>query len=425
MEETENNQINKTEGPELVFGLVGALGSDLELVTDTLCDSLSIVDYSCRKIRISQLLHEIDGWEFPETLEEGRINKHMDKGNELRNSLERGDALALLAIGAIREERESTTGDSNKPCSRTAYVLRSLKNPGEVITLRKIYGDNFILVAAYSPRETRIQNLARRIADSHHDFQAAEHRPTAESLVKRDEAEKDNKFGQNVRESFPMADVFVNTCDPVLLRASINRFTELFFGNTFYTPSCDEYGMFHAQAAALRSASLGRQVGAVIATHDGNIIAVGTNEVPKAGGGLYWCHDTPDHRDFRMGYDTNDKMKRDLLADILKRLQAGDWLSQDKKEKNIEELMEEALHGNSSPLMRGAQFMSIIEFGRSVHAEMAALMDAARRGVAVEDCILYTSTFPCHDCAKHIVASGIQKVVVLNLTQRALCRTFI
>jgi hypothetical protein len=54
--------------------------------------------------------------------------------------------------------------------------------------------------------------------------------------------------------------------------------------------------------------------------------------------------------------------------------------------------------------------MSVIEFGRCVHAEMAALIDAARRGVPVDDGILFSTTFPCHECARHIVAAGIRTV---------------
>ncbi len=54
--------------------------------------------------------------------------------------------------------------------------------------------------------------------------------------------------------------------------------------------------------------------------------------------------------------------------------------------------------------------MNLGEFGRPVHAEMAALLDAARRGVSVKDADLYSSTFPCHNCAKHIVAAGIARV---------------
>src|SRR5882724_7181322 len=58
--------------------------------------------------------------------------------------------------------------------------------------------------------------------------------------------------------------------------------------------------------------------------------------------------------------------------------------------------------------------MDIGEFSRPVHAEMAALIDAARRGVAVDGETMYVTTFPCHNCAKHIIAAGIRKVVYLE-----------
>ena len=64
--------------------------------------------------------------------------------------------------------------------------------------------------------------------------------------------------------------------------------------------------------------------------------------------------------------------------------------------------------------LRRAELMKMIEYGRSVHAEMAALMDAAKRGVSVAGCTLYTTTFPCHNCAKHIVASGVKRVVYVE-----------
>ena len=39
--------------------------------------------------------------------------------------------------------------------------------------------------------------------------------------------------------------------------------------------------MFHAHAASLRSAQLGRQVGAALLSDLGDVIAVGANEVPR------------------------------------------------------------------------------------------------------------------------------------------------
>lgn len=58
--------------------------------------------------------------------------------------------------------------------------------------------------------------------------------------------------------------------------------------------------------------------------------------------------------------------------------------------------------------------MNVIEFGRAVHAEMTALMDAAGRGVSVHGATMYTTTFPCHLCARHVVAAGIKRLVYVE-----------
>jgi deoxycytidylate deaminase len=61
-----------------------------------------------------------------------------------------------------------------------------------------------------------------------------------------------------------------------------------------------------------------------------------------------------------------------------------------------------------------ASLGELTEFGRAAHAEMDALLDAVRRGVAVRDATLYATTFPCHNCARHIIASGIARVVFIE-----------
>jgi len=79
------------------------------------------------------------------------------------------------------------------------------------------------------------------------------------------------------------------------------------FGHPYETPTFDEYAMFIAFSAALRSADLSRQVGAVIARNN-EIIGTGANDCPKYGGGLYWpeydpnthlIQDTSDGRDYK------------------------------------------------------------------------------------------------------------------------------
>lgn len=64
--------------------------------------------------------------------------------------------------------------------------------------------------------------------------------------------------------------------------------------------------------------------------------------------------------------------------------------------------------------LRDAQLFDVIEFGRAVHAEMAAITHAARSGVRLQDARLFCTTFPCHICARHIVAAGIRDVVFVE-----------
>jgi cytidine deaminase len=45
---------------------------------------------------------------------------------------------------------------------------------------------------------------------------------------------------------------------------------------------------------------------------------------------------------------------------------------------------------------------------------MAALLAAARLGVPVQGCTLYTTTFPCHNCTRHLISAGIDRVVYVE-----------
>lgn len=51
---------------------------------------------------------------------------------------------------------------------------------------------------------------------------------------------------------------------------------------------------------------------------------------------------------------------------------------------------------------------------RTVHAEMNAITQAARIGVALEGATLYCKMTPCYACAKNIINAGIVRVVARN-----------
>jgi cytidine deaminase len=100
--------------------------------------------------------------------------------------------------------------------------------------------------------------------------------------------------------------------------------------------------------------------------------------VPRAGGGLYWEGDEFDQRDFRIGFDSSDKRRQIALADTIKKLKEAGWLSESIGQKSLDEIVDLAFLGKDA-ILRNSHLRSVIEYGRSVHAEMAALLDAARR----------------------------------------------
>ncbi|MEA3137655.1 MAG: hypothetical protein QOC71_1936, partial [Thermoplasmata archaeon] len=62
----------------------------------------------------------------------------------------------------------------------------------------------------------------------------------------------------------------------------------------------------------------------------------------------------------------------------------------------------------------GSRLTSLIEFFRSTHAEMAAMLAAGEVGSSCRKSKLYCTTFPCHECARHIVHAGISEVVYIE-----------
>ena len=207
--------------------------------------------------------------------------------------------------------------------------------------------------------------------------------------------------------------MFIDIDDEEAAEKVISRFLKAFFGAYSVSPKSEEYGMYLAKTASLRSVDLSRQVGAAIMSGPGEVITMGCNEVPKAGGGTYWADDPNDDRDYKRGLDENDRIKRGVLADVVRRLLEGDLV---KTDLSVDQLVDKVLEdvARKGSAIREAELMDLLEFGRIIHAEMHALCDAARLGKSVKGATLYSNVFPCHICAKHIVASGVSKVVFIE-----------
>lgn len=111
--------------------------------------------------------------------------------------------------------------------------------------------------------------------------------------------------------------------------------------------SWDEYFMGLAHLSALRSKDPNTQVGACIVDEDNKVVSIGYNGMPRG------CQD------------------------------------------------------NKMPWEREGGFLTT-KYAYVVHAELNAILNSPR---SVRNCTLYVSLFPCNECAKAIIQSGIKKVI--------------
>jgi deoxycytidylate deaminase len=383
---------------ELVIGLVGAVGTALRPVIDVLEGRLKTFGYTTQEVRVSKdIIPEIISVSTQNNDEYSRTSSLMNAGNQAREKT--GDN-SILALGVAAKISSTRSSDENsaKHRPRQAYIINSLKHPEEVARLREIYPEGFCLVGVYSDEKRR------------HDYLTGNMRMSPEQaneLMNRDEDEH-LPHGQRTSDTFHLSDFFVRVEeDHDKLQYGLWRILNILFGHPYETPTFDEYAMFMAFSAALRSADLSRQVGAVIARNN-EIIGTGANDCPKYGGGLYWpeydsnthlIQDTPDGRDYKRQEDSNKIEQQKIIDDILDRI--DEHVVNGEKEKLRE-------------VLQKSRIADITEYGRMVHAEMEALLSCARSSMSTRAATLYCTTFPCHNCAKHIVAAGITRVVYVE-----------
>ncbi|WP_217429140.1 anti-phage dCTP deaminase [Acetobacter syzygii] len=412
-----SDALTPEEYPELVIGLAGPIGIDTETLTTVVKETLAEVEYQTEIIRLTNIMVTFNVAEkIPrDTDEEGfasEVKYKINYANKLREEKKDNAFLAKIAIAKIITERGSIQRKSNG----IAYIIRQLKRPEEVNFLRKIYGNKFILISAYAHKEGRINEITKKLKQSVPvSFQDPRIAFLVSSLIEKDENEGKNKYGQRLGDTFHLGDVFVDGIRRDKMYHTLRRFMQALFGRTDISPTKSEFGMFTAKSASLRSTDLSRQVGAAIFSPSGEIISQGCNEVPKANGGTYWDSEEPDFRDIKKGIDPNDRIKKEIIRDLFERLENEGWLSEKALQsgKSINDISLNSIKKGSGPLS-GALITDLTEYGRVVHAEMCSICDAARSGRSVKGSTLFCTTFPCHNCTKHIIASGIKNVYYIE-----------
>ncbi|MGD0669523.1 MAG: anti-phage dCTP deaminase [Bryobacteraceae bacterium] len=313
----------------------------------------------------------------------------------------------------IRKTRAAKTNVSSEGIDpilpdgkRRAYILDSIRHQGEVEFLRRLYTDAFILVGVVCEEDRRRSRLGKKYSDAGDK--------AAESFMKRD-SDADEKHGQHVSRAFHLADFFVDNTEDRLLRDQrpnpaweinehLSRLVKILTHVELVRPTVPETAMYHAYGAQMRSACLSRQVGAALVDATGNLIATGTNEVPKGGGGVYGQRFDDGSLDERCAYRvsgprecTNTREQNRIIQELIQDVPELKALSANRKEALATEL-------------RKTRIGRLLEFSRAVHAEMNAVLSAARQAISPVGTRLFVTTFPCHNCARQLVAAGVDEV---------------
>jgi deoxycytidylate deaminase len=407
-----SKQIISTHTPELVIALCGPIGSPLHKVADSF---ISILEKefsfeSCVTLRLSKIIEKFEGNVPPSSSPFERTKSLIEKGDNLREK-HGASILAELAVSEIALERQKYKERIKKvefTPRRICHIIDSIKNQEELDLLRLVYRDMVYVVGVYAPLPSRVKSLEKNGMTLAQIYE----------LIDQDSGEE-FLHGQTVRDTFPNADCFLridkDTDSQIEIR--VERFLNLILGTKIVTPSHAETAMYFASSAAGNSACLSRQVGAAITDGDGEVVSVGWNDVPKAGGNLYMAdlksdHNSDgDHRCWNLegGLCFNDREKG-LIADVVvTELVTAGLIKADSRKDARDKIL-----GNS-------KLKSLIEFSRSVHAEMHAMINAGKNSSKItENSKLFVTTYPCHSCARHIVAFGIKEVYYIEPYRKSL-----
>lgn len=414
------DKINIGFSHEIIIGLIGGIGVDFDKIAKYLKKEFDKAGYNTCYLTISD---HFDKKLIKSSTYFEEIYKKMQFGSFKRKDEEDSAYWARQTIKNIFIER------FKEPQKKRVFIIRSLKTKEELELFNDVYGRNFVAISIYLDETKRKDKLTNKIKNNNTEtieklgnnlkifnrkieskdimlqdlLKKIKTQKTeaindllSEFLIDKDKNETDStfeKYGQKLENCFSFGHYFID--ENRTPKKAIRRLVEILFSHPFAEPTIEECSMFYAQSAAYRSLDLDRQVGAAIVNTDDELISIGFNDVSKVGGGHFGPSDIKrnDHRDHKKGRDFNE-IKLDKISDgILQKLR----LQGLEKKKIIKD-----------------EIKIITEFKRSTHAEMSALLDAARRGISVKGCTLYVNTYPCHNCAKHIIAAGISSVVFLH-----------
>lgn len=366
-----------------IIGLTGSFGSGCSYIAkDMLCsDKYRAAGKQRYKFcSLTQFLKDAYATETGKDPNKATRWELQDFGDDQRKQHERNGEYPYFAELAAQTVDKA---DGNAP-----WVIDSIRNPDEIHFLRTKYSGDFYLFAVYADREQRWKRVHKKFDNDRVAFELAD---------ERDTGDESPPWGQRVGDCFLEADAVVSNEKDFDAPAN-DEFQELEAkldtlldrvqkALQALKADKDESLMAMAYAAGQRSSCTKRKVGAVIVDPVENVVSSGFNAVPL------------DEQTCASKYTKcyREHYREDLLSALSEKISLSD--------EHVKEV---------TPLLK--EKVKALDVCRSVHAEENAILGLSRNGraVSLEECTLYTTTFPCRLCAKMIVTVKMKQVVYLE-----------
>lgn len=371
----------------LILGVTGSFGSGCS----TLAKALGGFNYQRVSISAevrSELQARRAKGEDTQPSTKGQDRKLLqDIGNELRKKL----GADYWVKEAIRKADENLNG---------LAIFDGIRNSKELECLRNTF-PNFLLITVWCPQKLRFE----RVKSEYNGDWAA-----FEDDDKRD-GNEDAEYGQQVQLCVDKADIVLRNDEShtpsaaaiTNLKNKIEQYILLLTGKEVRPPHHDEVAMAVAYTSSLRSLCLKRTVGAAITTVNGVLVSSGYNENPDP---MFPCIKA-------FGYCYKDAQLREHIEVVISRRPECPNPKCKAPLKGLESLYDGfKCKSCQYSLVRAYAPDRGMSRCTAVHAEMAAVLNAS--GEDLRDKVLYTTTFPCAQCARQIAYVGIKKVVYVE-----------
>lgn len=366
------------ESTAIAIGLTGAFGSGCTTAAKHLRDNRDF-----HYVLLSQAIKDRWNREHPgEQPERGDLQR---LGDLMRSE----DGSGVLVEAALQQLNPTPK----------RVVFDGIRNLGEVRALEERYGYRFLLIAVMASQQERWDRIGQQYTDTGR---------TQVDFIQDDERDRNEEIetGQQVELCVDRSDVFINSSSPVDIGAfkqKVLDYIDLVTGTVPRAATQEEILMNMAYGSSHSSKCIKRHVGAIVVDKTGHVVGVGYNENPL---GTKPCIEEPEYD--RKCY--RDIVRNEHFASLADRgarcpvcgerlsvTEGPPWRCRHCAENGVKTNLENFYFPDRA-----------MSWCTAIHAEVWAVLVAGSRAIGGT---VYTTTFPCFQCAEKIVQAGIKSVV--------------